>query len=262
MRKTCTLLAALSIQATVCLNVRAGDTVQIDVRSILDGRSVTTLSPAPNGKAIVTWNAKVGFGATGGCGYMTKAASTGTNPVAKPANALPDDGVFEPTTRLPKVVLNFSNADGASNQTKTVNGAGSFEFNVPTGNYGKMFLFFTAAPNLTTDILVTSIYKDGTSTILPSSVPEFSMRAHRPPPDSDTNWSVLADNIGKWDAQNICKEGGKHFIDALNIHPDPSKILDKIKVEVKPGQKEGVLTFWGATGVLGVDGSNPAASLH
>jgi hypothetical protein len=222
----------------------SGNTVQVNVRSILDGRSVTTLS---KDDAVVTWNARVGMGATGGCGYMTNAASKAINLGAKPATGLPDDGVFEPTEKLPRTVLNFSNADSTSNQTKTVFGKGSFEFNVPPTKYSRMFLFLSAAPNLVTDITVTASYKDGTPVARDYGVPEFSMRAHRPP-DTDPDWCVLVGNVGKWDAQNVCREGGKHFIDALNIHPDPSKTLDKIKVESKP-TKDGFLTFWGATGV-------------
>jgi hypothetical protein len=173
------------------------------------------------------------------------------NAGGRKATALPDDGVFPATDRLPRVVLNYGNADGTSPQTRTVRGAGEFAFTVPPRSYQKVFIFLSAAPVLWTDIVVTAVYQDGGERSVATKVPEFSLRVQRPL--ADPAWSVLASDIGKWDASNACRESGKHFIDALDIGVDPARVLLRIRISSRPGSSDANLTFWGATGITAAD---------
>lgn len=62
----------------------------------------------------------------------------------------------------------------------------------------------------------------------------------------DSCLSYVVHDLGKWDNKNIMVESNHHNIDALNIYPDPKRILLHIKVIKDSG---GYLVFWAATGV-------------
>src|ERR1700722_12226162 len=102
-------------------SVPAAEVIQIDVRSVLTGRAVTTLT---DGK-LKPWTKGVDGGGRAG-GVMRFEASPANGD--KDALALPGDGCFKATTRHPFVRLNFSNADGKGFQTRGVEGEGGFDF--------------------------------------------------------------------------------------------------------------------------------------
>lgn len=62
----------------------------------------------------------------------------------------------------------------------------------------------------------------------------------------DTVLSYVVHDLGKWDNQNKMVEINHHNIDALNIYPNPKRILVHVKVKKTVG---GYLVFWAATGV-------------
>jgi hypothetical protein len=66
-------------------------------------------------------------------------------------------------------------------------------------------------------------------------------------PENDPDFSYVAHNMGKWGNKNNLHEKDHHNIDALNIHPNPNRILSTVKVRKLPG---GYLVFWAATGVV------------
>jgi hypothetical protein len=227
----------------------AEEVVQIDVKSILTTRSVTTLT---DGK-IVPWITGIDGGGTFG-GYMTMAAALfihDTDPLA-----LPDSGIFPATSRLPRVVLNYSNyADSKSNQTYFVKGLGQFSFDVPNNKYSKMFIFLTlgeGAYNLekgTLNLRVSLTYTDGT---VSSDYLLFDYATNYP--DNDTNFCNLISDRTKWNQNNKWLEIGRHNIHALNVHTDVNRVLtsikvEKTKIETQYAPQVGILVFWGATGI-------------
>jgi hypothetical protein len=229
----------------------ADDVVQIDVKSILTTRSVTTLT----GGTIVPWIIGVDGGGTF-AGYMTLAAAlkTGSDTLA-----LPDNGVFPATTRLPRVALNYSNdADSKSNQTWHLLGLGQLSFTVPPNNYSKMFVFLTLGDGdyelqkIQPNLRVTLTYDDGT---VSTDYKLMDYAANYP--DDDTNFCNLISNRTKWSQKNQVAESGSignHTIHALNVHPDVKRILTSIKVEktkleTRWPPQVGFLVFWGATGL-------------
>lgn len=234
----------------VCLvaaPARAQEVVQVDVKSLLNARSVTTFT---DGK-IVPWVMGIDGDGTAD-GYMTEAAAAALHdPRAK---ALPNDGVFPAHGGLPTVVLNYSNADGKSPQTHYLIGTGRFKFPVPPAHYSRLFLFLTLGegayklegpPNLR----VTLHYTDGTA----SHDYQLLDYAAQYPPDHPDFLALISDR-DKWHNDETVAERGNHNIHALDVHPDAGKILRSVKVEktrkeTRYPKRAGYLVFWGATGV-------------
>ncbi|MDB5050229.1 MAG: hypothetical protein JWO30_3300 [Fibrobacteres bacterium] len=210
------------------------DTVlQIPVASILNTRSVTTLT---DGK-LVTWIIGIDGNGTGD-GYLTRAASLFNGDVNP--KALPDSGRIAADARHPEVVLNYSNADGTGNQTRYVRGAGDFTFPVPAAKYSKLFLFFTSAEGGSALTFLLT-YSDGTETVN-VSLPDYYNDLK---PD-DAVLFYLVKDLAKWNKTNKMAETGHHNIDGIELHPAAGKILTDVKVsKTAPGY----LVFWGATGI-------------
>jgi hypothetical protein len=208
-------------------------TLQIELNTILNARSVTTLT---NGK-LVKWTKGIdGNGEADG--YMTMAASIFNGD--KDPKALPDNPLFPSTTEHPEVLLHYSNNDSISNQTVAVTGAGSFQFEIPSNRYSKLFLALTSAEGTST-INVELKYSDGveSKTFI---VPDYY--ADIQPNNSD--FCYLAHDLAKWGTKNNMTEADHHNIDLLDIHPDQTRILTGINVEKS---EAGYLVFWAATGV-------------
>jgi hypothetical protein len=210
---------------------QAQQVIQIDVKSILTTRSVTTFS----GGSISIWKNGVDLSN----GYMTLSAATATG--SSSLKALPDDGVFPATERHPQIVLNYNNNDNKSNQTLYVTGIGGFTFPVPEKCYSQLMLSLTSAAG-SSGITVTLNYTDATETKT-FTVPDY----YNDIVSSNVNWFYVAHDLGKWSKGNVLVEAGHHNIDGLNIWPNPSKILKSITVQ-KPATA-GYLVFWGATGI-------------
>jgi hypothetical protein len=120
------------------LAVQASEVIQVDVRPILTGRAVTTLT---DGK-LVPWTKGIDGGGRAD-GYMTLEASVVNGD--KNAKALPNDGCFTATKTHPFVRLNFTNADDKRPQMRSVEGEGGFLFPVPGKKYQRMMVFMTSA---------------------------------------------------------------------------------------------------------------------
>src|ERR1035437_4080404 len=101
---TTRILCAILFCLLIGLSVRASEVIQVDVRPILTGRAVTTLT---DGK-LVPWTKGVD-GAGRADGYMTLEASVANGD--KNARALPDDGCFKATAEHPFVRLNFTRSE-------------------------------------------------------------------------------------------------------------------------------------------------------
>ncbi len=107
----------LALTLTHASSALAQYVVQIPVDSVLDGRSVSTLT----GGAVVPWVAGQGVYNDGCCGaYATAAVKAKLAPNAA-GLGLPDDGLFPAAAPLPAFQLHFSNAAPAmSPQTHQV----------------------------------------------------------------------------------------------------------------------------------------------
>jgi hypothetical protein len=226
------LACALTAVSHISLAM-AADVIQVDVTSILNTRSVTTLT---NG-SLVTWvNGVDGGGASDG--YLTMAASLFKGD--KNPHALPDSGTVPADSFHPYVVLNYNNTDGTNKQTHFVTGAGEFSFAVTQTKYSKMFLFLTSSEG-TSSIQVTLTYTDATESkdfVVPDYYTDIAA--------NDPNFCYLIKDLAKWNRQNVMTETNHHNIDALNVHPNPAKVLTGIKVQKT---QAGYMVFWGATGV-------------
>jgi hypothetical protein len=260
--KSLYLIAAAAVTLSAVFSTFAEEVVQIDVKSILNTRSITTVA----NQKLFTWIKGVdGNGVGSYDGYMTMAASLFNGD--KNPNALPDDAVVPAHGILPKVVLNYSNDDSVNNQTRAVIGIDSFTVNVPENNYSKMFIFLTSSEG-TTNIRVTLTYTEGavsSNYVVPDYWGEISA--------TDPNFSFLIRDLAKWTKDNHMNEPSAHRIDALNVHVDSAKMLKSIKVSKTSAPS--YMVFWGATGVapkaspvlerplvLNSDGSNLFSRTH
>ncbi len=223
-------ILGLSVWASMQLEAQTDQgLVQVDVTSVLNGRSVSTFT---NGK-IVSWS--TGFdGKYSGEATLAVAQALGnTNP-----KALPNDGFFPANNRHPDVQLHFSNTDGVSNQSRYVTGAASFGFDVPVASYSILHVFALSA-NGPSMIDVDLVYSNGT--VRKSfEVPDWYNYV------TDADRYVLADDLDKWDMSNARTEQGHHYIFGFDLRPDAGRVLTRIVINK---QNAGALTFWGATGV-------------
>ena len=216
------------------LSAQASEVIQVDVRPILTGRAVTTLT----GGKLVPWTKGVD-GAGLADGYMTLEASVVNGD--KNARALPDDGCFKATALHPFVKLNFTNADGKGSQTRSVEGEGEFTFPVPCKPYREMFVFLTSAEG-PSHLHFKLTYVDGTFERREVLLPDYYNDA----PAGDTNIFSLAANLAKWNASGRMTEQDHHHIHGVDLHSDAGKELVSVQVgKTAPSY----LVFWGATGM-------------
>jgi hypothetical protein len=227
-------LCAILVCLLIGLPVQALEIIQVDVRPILTGRTVTTLT----GGKLVPWTKGVD-GAGHADGYLTVEASVVNGD--KNARALPGDGCFKATAAHPYVRLNFTNADGKGFQTRSVEGAGEFAFPVPVRRYTRMLVFITSAEG-PSYLRFKLAYADGTVERREVLLPDYYNDA----PPGDPNIFALATDLAKWDASGRMAERSHHHIHGVDLHPEASKDLVSIQVDKTA---PGYLVFWGATGV-------------
>jgi hypothetical protein len=212
-------------------NYKAEKVIQIDVSTILNTRSVTTYSKGN----LVNWTT----GIDKENGFLTMAASAfmgDQNP-----HALPDNPLFPANQTHPAILLNYSNETGTQSQTRCIKDSGEFVFKVPNYKYADLFLSLTSSYGASA-LQFELTYKDGVelkSFVLPDWFEDI--------PLNDPDFSYVAHNMGKWGNRNNLNEKDHHNIDALNIHPDPNRMLTAIKLRKLLG---GYLVFWAATGVV------------
>jgi len=231
---TARIFCAILFCMLMGLSIPASEVIQVDVRPILTGRAVTTLT----GGKLVPWTKGVD-GAGRADGYMTLEASVANGD--KDAMELPGDGCFKATTEHPFVRLNFTNADGKGSQTRSVEGAGGFAFSVPGKQYNRMLIFMTSAEG-PSRLSFKLEYADGTFEQREVLLPDY----YKDAPAGDTNIFSLAADLAKWNAAGRMTEGDHHHIHGVDLHPDARKELASVQVsKTAPGY----LVFWGATGV-------------
>jgi hypothetical protein len=238
-------VAAVAVVMVLGLSgvVTAQEVVQIDVKSILNTRSVTTLTD----NKLVPWIKGIDGGGDFS-GYMTMAASL-FNKDQNP-KALPDNATFAANNTHPEFKLNYSNENGTDNQTRYVIGVGEFTVTVPERKYSKMYLFLTSAEG-SSPLTCILTYDDGAETHK-YELPDYYVDL----PANDPNFCYVATNLAKWTKNGGMAEADHHNIDALNVHPNGDKILKSVKVQKT--QAAGYLVFWGATGVA----NGPTAVFH
>jgi hypothetical protein len=205
--------------------------VQINVGSILNARSVTTLTKGN----LVTW----ATGIDKENGYLTMAAAVFNGD--QNAHALPDNPLFAANHSHPEILLHYSNEAGEQNQTRYLPDSGEFVFKVPSHKYSDLYLSMTSSYGASA-LQFELKYKDGVelkSFVLPDWFKDI--------PEDDPDFSYVAHDMGKWGKKNNLNEKDHHNIDALNIHPNPKRILTSVKLKKLPG---GYLLFWAATGVV------------
>jgi hypothetical protein len=210
---------------------KTGKVIQIDVSAILNARSVTTLTKGNP----VTWTT----GIDKENGYLTMAASAFMGD--KDPHALPDNPLFPAGQSHPGILLHYSNEAGTQNQTRCLPDSGEFVFRVPHYKYSDLYLSLTSSYGASS-LQFELTYIDAVELrnfILPDWFKDI--------PENDPDFSYVAHNMGKWGNKNNLNEKDHHNIDALNIHPNPNRILTTVKLRKLPG---GYLLFWAATGVV------------
>ncbi|HVU50725.1 MAG TPA: hypothetical protein VHL80_08555, partial [Polyangia bacterium] len=253
--RTSTLLAAalLLLGAAGARPAAAATVVQVDVSSVLDGRTVSTAQ----GQTITPWTAMQGVDGDGNAdGFVTNAvemllAGMGKTVGGKVGVALPDDGMFaaDPGGRFPAVQLHFSNAaPTTSPQTHQIyisatRGAQSFMFNVPQATYMKMFLFITASEG-GAKLAITLNYAGGTAaTTKTYMLPDYGIGGA---PANDPTFFNLISGMRKWGSTDQEGDTTSHTITGIELVPDAAGMLTSIKVEKMNGSH---CVFWGATGI-------------
>lgn len=228
------LLRSVLFSSILGLSLQASDVIQVDVRPLLTGRAVTTLT---DGK-LVPWTQGIDGGGHGD-GYMTQEASVANGDTN--ANALPGDGVFKATATHPLVQLNYANKDGLGSQTHSVTGAGAFRFSVPARHYQRMLLFMTSAEG-PSHLHFKLTYADGSADQRDILLPDYYFDVK----PGETNVFSLATNLAKWNAKGQMAEKDHHYLHGADLHPDAQKPLVSVQVtKTAPAY----LVFWGATGV-------------
>lgn len=224
----------VSFQLLSVAAAQAQTVVQIPCASILNTRSVTTLT---EGK-LVTWQVGIDGGGSGN-GYLTTAASLFVGD--KNPHALPDSGKVAADARHPEIILNYSNANGVDNQTRFVKGAGDFTMPVPAAKYAKLFLYFTSAEGASS-LTFTLNYADSTHETVNVELPDY----YNDIAANDPVLFYVVKDLAKWSKANKMTEATHHNIDGIELKPSQAKALASVKVAKTA---KGYLVFWGATGV-------------
>jgi hypothetical protein len=216
----------------VVFQVSAGwaDTIQVNIKSLLNARSVTTFS---NGK-LYTWTKGIDGGGTGD-GYVTHSVAVHLNYTG---HTLPDSARFPANANHPTMLLNFSNSDSTNFQTHYLSGSDSVTFPVPQGNYSTVYLALTSSEGSTTVGVVLN-YSDGPATST------FTLNDY----DVGNSSGVFFVDSGmqKWNNQNSPGDNFGHALNGFGVTTNPAKTLTSVKLIKKTAGS--YLVFWGATGV-------------
>jgi hypothetical protein len=236
-------VTTLALTLTQASSALAQYVVQIPVDSVLDGRSVSTLT----GGVVVPWTANEGVYNNGGLGaYATAAVQAKLAPNAA-GTGLPDDGLFPATGMLPPFQLHFSNAAPATSpQTYHIyaNAAQpSFQFSVPPAVYSALYLIFTCSEGSAT-FTITLSYAGGVASnvSMPITIPDTGIGVQT----GGSPHFYLITNTGKWDTTDNDVEPTGHTIEGIQLTPSSTAMLTGVEVTRTSTQ---YLLFWGATGI-------------
>jgi hypothetical protein len=173
-RRRCALARALPIGLLVTASscsARADTVVQIAV----DARPVSTLT----GGQVTPWTP--GQGIDDSDGLVTNAVEAS---LGQTGMALPDDGTFAADADHPEVVLHFSNdVSATSYQARELTMVGNISFDVPKGEYSKLYLLMSSSYGACT-LTVTMTYADGLASPITF---EIGMRGSKPRPSPRTS---------------------------------------------------------------------------
>lgn len=222
--------AFVGILLGFCKDASGADTVQINIKSLLNARSVTTFS---NGK-LYTWTKGIDGGGTGD-GYVTHSVAVHLNYTG---HTLPDSARYPANSKHPLMILNFSNIDSTGFQTHYLSGSDSVTFPVPEGNYSTVYLALTSSEGSST-IGVVLNYLDGPATST------FTLNDY----DVGNSSGVFFVDSGmqKWNNQNSPGDNFGHALNGFGVTANPAKTLTSVKLIKKTAGS--YLVFWGATGV-------------
>jgi MYXO-CTERM domain-containing protein len=236
--------------ASVVRNAAAADTVvQVNVDSVIDGRTVSTVA---NG-TVTVWTVGQGVDGDGNAdGFVTNAveailATQGKTVGGKVGVALPDDGMFPADARHPAIALHFSNAapttSPQTHQVYIAKGAQSFQFNVPQATYSKMFLLITASEGAAA-LTITLTYTGGTApTVTKLMLPDYGIGGAAA---GDPVFFNLIAGMRKWSSTDVEGDSTTHTITGIELNPMPTATLAGIQVAKTNGSH---VVFWGATGI-------------
>jgi len=230
--------------------------VQIPVDSVLENRSVNTLTGGMVAGGTVTGGTVVPFtngdGIFGGGsgGYATAEVQAELAPTSTGVG-LPDDGLFPAAGNLPAFQLHFSNdAPATSFQTRRLPAAGAadtqtFQFPVPPASYTALYLILASGDG-TASFNVTLSYAGGTPSTMTTitNLPDAGLGVTMGGP---AHFYIIT-NTGKWYLNpNKDAEPTGHTIEGIEITPSPAPaILTGVSLTKTNGA---VLVFWGATGI-------------
>jgi hypothetical protein len=223
----------ICLVSTVAVYAQQSDKIiQINIHKLLNARPVTTLT---KGK-LQSWVTGIDGGGTGD-GYLTMSAGLFNGD--KTPHALPDDPLIAGNASHPPILLHYKNGDNG-NQTRNIAGADSFSFDVPQKRYAGLYLSLTSSEG-PSQLHIALTYADGSET-KDFTLPDY----YNDIAEGDANLSYAVHDLAKWGPKNNMTENDHHNIDLLNIHPDPKRVLEKVRVSK---DKAGYLVFWAATGV-------------
>jgi MYXO-CTERM domain-containing protein len=235
--------ATLALTLTHASSALAQYVVQIPVDSLLNGRSVSTLT----GGVVVPWTPNEGVYNDGGGGaYATAAVQAKLAPNAT-GTGLPDDGLFPATGMLPPFQLHFSNAAPATSpQTYYIHANAaqpSFQFSVPPAVYSALYLIFTCSEGSAT-FTVTLSYAGGVASnvSMPITIPDTGIGVQT----GGSPHFYLITNTGKWNTTDDDVEPTGHTIEGIQLTPSSTAMLTGVEVTRTSTQ---YLLFWGATGI-------------
>lgn len=224
-------LLLLILASLFLMRVAPGEEVlQLDVSDVFNMRPMSTVV----GGKLVTMSDNID--GAGGVATTSAAATYGS----PDPHALPDDGKFAATDKHPAFVLPYATDDGKKNLARRSAGGDAFILTVPAKHYMKLFFFLSSGQG-TSKIQVKLKYADHTLDTHDATVPDWFWLLK--PEEQD--WCYVATDLSKWGPQKML-EKSHHSIFGLDIHPDPSKVLEKILVSKSDS---GIMVFYGATGV-------------
>lgn len=218
----------------------AQDTVQVNIKSLLNARSVTTFS---NGK-LYTWTRGIDNNGYGD-GYGTHSAAMHLTPQYT-GHTLPDSARYPANFNHPLMILNFSNSDSTGFQTHFLSGSDSVTIPVPQGNYSALYFALMSSEG-STAIKVVLNYSDGPVTST------FTLNDYDQPLAAGV--FHVDSNMQKWSTTNVPVDNYGHNLDGFCVPTNSLKTLDSVKlVKTTAGS---YVTLWGVTGV----GSNITTSV-
>jgi hypothetical protein len=244
-----TVLVAVTALVAARTAAAADTVVQVQVDSLIDGRSVSTVA----GGTVTLWTAAQGVDGDGnGDGYVTNAveailATQGKTVGGKAGIALPDDGMFAADARHPAIALHFSNAapitSPQTHQIYIAKGAQTFQFTVPQATYSKMFLLITCSEGGAA-LTITLNYAGGIApTVTKLMLPDYGIGGAKA---NDAVFFNLIAGMRKWSQTDQEGDSTTHTITGIELNPTATAPLMSIEVAKTNGSH---VVFWGATGI-------------